>query len=579
MVSSLLFRRTGPRIARSIQNARQNSTSSTTPRQQYLGVFVAVAASGVVALTLARSSQPADAEQAPVEVPTIFEPKRPRVSTKEANRELISPQHVQAKQSWDNPGVYAWGLNSGKVAAPESEERWVKTPRRLPFFDGILLRDLKLESNFGAAINEAGDLLLWGSAYSKNSKTPEVSLKGRNLRSLAISEDRVIALSENGTVYSVPVSKDSQAKEPKIKEPSWFWTNSFTNVAARDLTPADLAIGEKVVNISSGLEHLLMLTSRGRVYSAASSSNDFPKYGQLGVPGLNWFTRPSGPYDQPHELKTLKGTKIEQIATGDTHSLLLDKHGKVYSFGENSYGQLGLMFNPENMDLNNALNINTHYVDVPTEVPIAAAYPPNTQFVNVRSIAAGGLNSFIIADSRTRNSNTVSSDALACGRGIWGALGNGKLTHIQWTPTKIPALSGMIEYNEETGKSQPIRVSSFQVGGSHVAAVMANITRVAASDRTGENDTNYGADVYFFGNNEHFQIGNGKRANLSVPTHIQPLNQVVTKQATGSEDVVKEFDRFQLTPPKKITFAGRSVWVEQRVVTGRQCSAVYSAVL
>jgi len=117
-------------------------------------------------------------------------------------------------------------------------------------------------------------------------------------------------------------------------------------------------------------------------------------------------------------------------------------------------------------------------------------------------------------------------------------------------------------------------VVSFQVGQTHVSAVMANITRVGANIRTSQNDTNWGSDVYFFGNNENFQLGTGKRANLSVPTHIQPLGTNVNKPVPG-----KELDRFQLTPAKKITFAGRSVWVEQRVECGRQCSAVYSATL
>src|SRR6202012_1316266 len=32
--------------------------------------------------------------------------------------------------NWDSPGVTAWGSNSGKVIAPDSEERWIKNPRR-----------------------------------------------------------------------------------------------------------------------------------------------------------------------------------------------------------------------------------------------------------------------------------------------------------------------------------------------------------------------------------------------------------------------------------------------------------------
>src|SRR6202012_2591467 len=120
---------------------------------------------------------------------------------------IISSQHAQTKQSWENPGVYAWGLNSERVVAPDSEERWIKYPRRIPFFDGILLRDIKLDKTFGVAINENGDLLQWGVGYSSDIREPETTLSGKNLRSLAISDDRIIALADNGSVYSIPVSK------------------------------------------------------------------------------------------------------------------------------------------------------------------------------------------------------------------------------------------------------------------------------------------------------------------------------------------------------------------------------------
>lgn len=598
MISSAALRRAAPCLQSSVRSCRRH-ISSKAPLETADSLRWGYVASAVCAGTVtywgiqaARTytSRPAEAE-APIRDNAvnpnepILEATRRKGATKEENRGIISSQHLQTKQSWENPGVYAWGLNSGKVVAPDSDERYVKSPRRISFFDGMLLRDIKLEKDFGAAVDEKGDLLLWGKAYDNKTRLPEVCFKGRNLRSISISDDRVVALSENGSVYSIPVSKERQAKEPKLVESSWFWSNSKTNVGCRSLTPTDLGLNEKIVSISGGLEHVLMLTSRGRVFSAASSSADFPRHGQLGVPGLTWYSRPAGPYYQPHEVKALKGITIKQIAAGDTHSMVMDSEGRVFSFGDNAHGQLGLPYIGETMDLDSPLNIKTNIVDIPTQIPIASLYSGLASAIKVKTIAAGGQNSYFTVDSKPikdggpalsqisrSTSSSDSSEAWACGRGLWGALGNGKFTHIQWGPTKIPALSGMIEYNETTNKPQPIKVRSFQVGQSHVAAIMDNITSVGTNSRSGANDTNFGADVYFFGNNEHFQLGTGKRANLTVPTHIPALG-------TASSVVGKDFDRFQLTPAKKITFAGRSVWVEQRVECGRLCSAVYSAAL
>jgi hypothetical protein len=56
---------------------------------------------------------------------------------------------AQVEKALENPGVYAWGDNSGKVIAPDSKEKVIKTPRRLKFFDGQLLRDLQLSQDVG----------------------------------------------------------------------------------------------------------------------------------------------------------------------------------------------------------------------------------------------------------------------------------------------------------------------------------------------------------------------------------------------------------------------------------------------
>jgi alpha-tubulin suppressor-like RCC1 family protein len=217
----------------------------------------------------------------------------------------------------------------------DSEEANIKTPRRLPYFDGKLLRDLKLDRNFGAVITENGDLLQWGTGFSTATLEPTPTLRGKDLVKLAISRDRIIALSSGGQVYSIPAAQADQIDGPKPSENSWipFW-KSRSRISYRKINPSNLPWGEKVSDISSGLEHCLLLTSKGRVFSAASGTEDFPTRGQLGVPGLTWITRPEGPYDQPHEISTLRGFDIVKIAAGDYHSLAVDSQGRVFAFGD-----------------------------------------------------------------------------------------------------------------------------------------------------------------------------------------------------------------------------------------------------
>lgn len=54
------------------------------------------------------------AEEVPSPAEIKFETRRKKTSSREENRDQISSQHLQVKKSWENPGVYSWGANSGE---------------------------------------------------------------------------------------------------------------------------------------------------------------------------------------------------------------------------------------------------------------------------------------------------------------------------------------------------------------------------------------------------------------------------------------------------------------------------------
>ena len=518
----------------------------------------------------------AEAPPAPAEI-QIERRRKTAGLSKEENREVISSQHLQVKKSWENPGLYAWGSNSGRVAAPESDDLVVKTPRRIPFFDGLLLRDVKLDRHFGAAITENGDLVQWGIGYSKDAREPTHTLTGKNLISLSISRDRILALGSSGHVYSIPISHEDQQTGPKPRDSTWipFW-RSRASISYRQLTPPTLSWNEKVTAITSGLESALLLTSSGRLFSSASSSSDFPSRGEMGIPGLNWSTKPEGAYDQPHEITTLRGFSIAAIAQGDYHALALDKEGRVFSFGDNGAGQLG--FDP---------GTESPYIDAPALLPLTRLYNGTGLSPRVTSISAGGQNSFLTVDAirvpqpgekvPPTQLGRVTADTWACGQGILGQLGTGRWIHAQGTPAKLKALSGLYEWDEPNHRVIPIRLKSLSVGATHAAAIMDNVTFVAAGqskDADSRNDTNWGADVVWWGGNEFYQLGMGRRNNLSTPAYIAPLDMVAEKERAKR----KEEHRFQITPRHDVRVGGRNVSMEQRVECGRMCTAVYSGV-
>lgn len=510
-----------------------------------------------------------------------FEEPPEKAATKEGSRDLLSSQHHQVKYSWEHPGIYAWGANIGKVIDPNSNEKYIKLPRRIAHFDGQILRDLKITHVFGAAVTEKGDLVQWGLGFNKDDPSPRPTLTGKDIVKIDVSMDRIIALSRKGNVYSVPSSRDDLEGGMKEEQPKSSWslwgTLGMESVHFRNLTPS-LSRGETVTDIKTGEEHCLMLTSKGRVFSAAASALEFPSKGQLGIPRLSWDNRPAGPYDQPHEIVGLKGFDISHIAAGAYHSVALDKTGKVFTFGDNSFGQLGF-------DTEFGLALS----DSPSLVAINKVYG-GSLVPTVTSIAAGGNNTFFTVDAteRVRHEDLkalapshklprTSSDLWASGQGVYGTLGTGRWSHVSGRPTKVKALSSLFEFNEKTNQMIPIRLKSISIGTTHCAAVMDNLTETSVSAAGSVNAINWGSDAMLWGGNEYYQLGTGKRTNMNTPTYIGALDAEPGMKQEGKD----EFHRLCITPRTTIRLdggKGRKVTLEQKIECGKYVTAVYSAV-
>lgn len=552
----------------------------------FISVFALAAAVTYYYPELVKKSEPEAEKKArvPPKASLEFEKPRQEALSKEDNRDIISSQHLQIKKIWEHPGVYAWGANSGKVIDPNSDEKYIKTPRRLSYFDNQLLRDMKLTQNFGAAVTENGDLVQWGLGFSKQDPSPAATLRGKDIVKLDVSVDRILALSRNGAVYSVPSSRDDQQDGAKSEQKSSSWSlwgsAGKEAIHFRTLTPSSLRRGEKVTDLSSGLEHCLMLTSKGRVFAAASSASVFPSKGQMGVPGLSWENRPEGPYDQAHEIPGLSGIDISLVATGAYHSAVVDKLGRLFTFGDNTFGQLGFESTASGLPMAYA----------PTMVSLDKVYGTTGATHKVTSLAAGGLNTFFTVDAEdpkarleasavpSRRMPKTTTDLWATGQGTYGTLGTGRWTHVSTGPTRVKALSSLFEFDEKKNMMMPIKLKSMSIGTSHCSAIMDNVTETSGG-RASDNDTNSGADVLFWGGNEHYQLGTGKRSNLNTPSYIGPLDGGVADAEKGRQG---EVHRMCLAPRKTGRIGddakGRKVTMEQKVECGRFVTGVYPSV-
>ncbi|XP_074445708.1 putative E3 ubiquitin-protein ligase HERC4 isoform X1 [Larus michahellis] len=88
---------------------------------------------------------------------------------------------------------------------------------------------------------------------------------------------------------------------------------------------------QHIVQMACGDHHAMVLSRGGELFTWGQNT-----HGQLGV-GSQTTTIP-----QPELVERLKGIPLAQIAAGGAHSAAVSLSGAVYSWGKNDFGQLGL---------------------------------------------------------------------------------------------------------------------------------------------------------------------------------------------------------------------------------------------
>ncbi|KAJ7489887.1 regulator of chromosome condensation 1/beta-lactamase-inhibitor protein II [Mycena galericulata] len=459
-----------------------------------------------------------------------------------------------------------WGSNRANLLSPLLPSSvTIKKPFAAEWLNNVALRDLALSDTHAACVDARGDVYQWGAGYAPRTlgdESPTRTLIGKDIIKLQLSDRRVYALSKTGKVYV----SDASASKQAFKGPPavwWkFWASSqLINFA--ELTPENtLGWGEKFISISAGRDHLLGLTSTGRTFSCPINKNA-NTCGQLGFhlpdlpssvpksiasPSYAAATVLSSPDDDAdniwfcttmYEIPVLKGVDIAQVAAGTRSSFARTSSGKVLAWGANEHGQLGL-----------GTKFPSDVITIPTEVVL---WPTKSQESSTRCLdvsAGGDLTGFTIERVPTNSDATV-VEVLMCGDGQWGGLGNNLYSNAQVNPTRVKALSGLVEYNGETERLQCIKPRSISISRTgHVLATLAS---------SGNHD------LLVWGRNQDHELGNGKKTNVPSPMPVDVGDGrllLQRKKATEVRDLQRRV-------------YGRSVPVEQFAISGFGSSIIY----
>jgi len=158
-----------------------------------------------------------------------------------------------------------------------------------------------------------------GLGNNKNENSPQLVTALQDIRIEQVSCGGIhsLALSEDGKVYSFGVNMAGQLglgdnKSQQIPQ----LVNALQDV--------------RVKHITTGGGFSMVLSDDGRVFSFGMNQG-----GQLGIGNIK-------SQNIPQLVTAFQDMRVVQISCGENHSLVLTEEGKVFAFGFNLAGQLGL---------------------------------------------------------------------------------------------------------------------------------------------------------------------------------------------------------------------------------------------
>lgn len=215
------------------------------------------------------------------------------------------------------------------------------------------------------------------------------------------------------------------------------------------------ATNAKVVAIATGFYHSLALDNNGKVWVWG-----YNNLGQLGMMGVSYVTKPT--LFNTNSL-TQTGAKVIAITAGNFHNLILDNKGKLWGWGYNKFGQLG----------NNSTTNSTSIVAInQTNIPATA---------KIKKVIAGGHHNLILLHT---------GEIYGWGDNSSGALGTGNTTNASVPTLLNPSVFGTV------------KVLNITTAGTHSLAL-----------------DNYG-QVWSWGNNQYGQLGNHSNTSSNTPVKV-----------------------------------------------------------
>ncbi len=220
--------------------------------------------------------------------------------------------------------VYAWGSNAaGELGNGTTKTRLKPVPVTLP--KGVTVKAISAGFENGLALTSTGRVLAWGAGAA--GQLGDGSTKRRLVPGY-------VSLPAHTTAMSIAAGSLMDFAATSAGKLLAWGSNSYglgDGTTKQRNTPVQVKLpkGVKVVAATAGLQHVLALTTGGRVLAWGLNMS-----GQLGDgTTTNRLV--------PVFAKLPTGTKVRQLAAGKYYSMALTAKGKILAWGNGSTGDLG----------------------------------------------------------------------------------------------------------------------------------------------------------------------------------------------------------------------------------------------
>lgn len=242
--------------------------------------------------------------------------------------------------------VFAYGRNDKKQCGINSPN-FINPPKKIRYNFGKVV-DISCGSEHSLVLNNKGKVFGFGIKTNNESGGSglinEINIED-NIISIACGGNHNLLLTENKTVMTFGKNNRGQlGRDGDSKKPTELININF------------------IEKIACGDNHSIIVDTNGVVKSFGDNS-----FGQLGtnrhidligeqvIQIVAFGARVEGFETNRNIIQKIKGTgselhygKIIDVACGKNHTLILNDKKEVYSFGDNSHGQLGFTFNLDN---------------------------------------------------------------------------------------------------------------------------------------------------------------------------------------------------------------------------------------